>query len=168
MSEIKNSSQQSEQSEILELMRQREMREAREYLERKRNEEIAAQARAEAVQRMQKIWATAAETQARKYAKCDHLHGKTGKGYVAPKIRSYILGKHIFPDGTVRIKCEKCGMKWYRTDTREYIIRDGQKLPNPTGLSFQDAYNLYKESDRDETHSSAAMRFVAVAEPAEK
>ena len=158
----------TESSELLDLMRQREIRESREYLQRKKQEALAEQAREESLTRMQAIWAQAAETRAIKYARCDHLHGKVGHGYVAPKIRTYILGKHIFPDGTVRIKCEKCGMKWYRTDTKDTLIRDGQKLPNPTHLSFEDAFNLYRESDRDETHSSAAMRFAQVMEPVEK
>lgn len=149
--------------EMLDIMRARETREAAQYLEAQQAKVAAEKMRAEKYARMEAIWAEEARNKARKWGRCNHLKGLTGKGFKAPLIKMYMLGIHTFPDKTVRIKCEKCGMKWYKTDTVEFIVRDGAKLPNPTGLGFVEALALYRESDPDGSHRSSAMRFSAEA-----
>lgn len=153
--------------EMLDIMKSRETREAAQYLESQKARENAEKIRAEKYARMEAIWAEEARNKARKWARCNHLKGLTGKGFKAPLIKTYMLGLHIFPDNTVRIKCEKCSMKWYKTDTKEFIIRDGAKLPNPTGMGFNEALALYRESDPDGSHRSSAMRFGTVVDTAQ-
>lgn len=153
--------------EMLDIMRARETREAEQYLESQKAKVAAEVKRQEAYARMEAIWAEEARNKARKWAHCNHLKGLTGKGFKAPLIKTYMLGLHIFPDNTVRIKCEKCSMKWYKTDTKEFIIRDGAKLPNPTGMGFNEALALYRESDPDGSHRSSAMRFGTVVDTAQ-
>lgn len=153
--------------EMLDIMRARETREAEQYLEAQKAKVAAEIKRQEAYARMEAIWAEEARNKARRWARCNHLKGLTGKGFKAPLIKTYMLGLHIFPDNTVRIKCEKCSMKWYKTDTKEFIIRDGAKLPNPTGMGFNEALALYRESDPDGSHRSSAMRFSTVVDTAQ-
>lgn len=153
--------------EMLDIMRARETREAEQYLEAQKAKVAAEIKRQEAYARMEAIWAEESRNKARRWARCNHLKGLTGKGFKAPLIKTYMLGLHIFPDNTVRIKCEKCSMKWYKTDTKEFIIRDGAKLPNPTGMGFNEALALYRESDPDGSHRSSAMRFGTVVDTAQ-
>lgn len=154
--------------EMLELMKAREMREAAEYAARiKEADRLAAEQR-EKYRRMEEAWAEDARRKFRRWKNCNHLRGLTGPNYVAPLIKVSFLGLHIFPDNTVRIKCEKCGMKWYKTDTAEFIVRDGQKQENPTGLSFHDALQLYQEGDPNKTHASSALRFGTVVDSAQE
>ena len=153
--------------EMLDIMRARETREAEQYLEAQKAKVAAEIKRQEAYARMEAIWAEEARNKARRWARCNHLKGLTGKGFKAPLIKTYMLGLHIVPDNTVRIKCEKCSMKWYKTDTKEFIIRDGAKLPNPTGMGFNEALALYRESDPDGSHRSSAMRFGTVVDTAQ-
>lgn len=154
--------------EMLELMRAREKRESEQYLEQKKEADRLAATRAEKSRRIEEQFAQEARMKARRWAACDHLRGKIGTGFRAPLIKTSFLGLHIFPDNTVRVKCEKCGMKWYKTDTREHIIRDGQKLSNPTGMSFIDALQKYQEGDPDKVHTSSALRFGQVVDAAQE
>ncbi len=76
-----------------------------------------------------------------KQATCDHRKGTTGK--VPTRIVDYHLSVFTFVGNKVRIRCNKCGFKWYQFDrSQDYIIRDKQKLPNPTKMTFNDAFKL--------------------------
>lgn len=80
---------------------------------------------------------------------CTHLKGGKLKG----ARMDYAVGHHTFPDGATYIRCLICRMKWKKNDTRDHLIRRGQKITNHTGLSWLDAVNMLKSSTNTPTSS---------------
>lgn len=170
----------NEDSELLQLMRARELREARAA---EREAALEERALAQIVEKRARARATYLQSQDikfKKWSNCDHTRGKTGRGFKSlPKaIRGLMINLHEFPNGDRRLKCERCGAKWWHyvrgfkidgqvwhEDTQEYLIRDGELLPNPTGKSYKDVLQMFMEDDADQTHFSRAMRFVTTVEP---
>jgi hypothetical protein len=74
----------------------------------------------------------------RKYKNCDHLQGNHKRGE-APMRRVSALYEHLFNNGVNRLRCLKCGFRWFAQDTQEYLIRNGNKEVNPTKMSYADA-----------------------------
>lgn len=81
----------------------------------------------------------------RRMSNCDHLQGNHKLGE-APFIERSHMSLHTFggPSTTDarRIRCNKCGHKWYPGDGAEFYVRDGVKVPNPTGMGWKDAYKV--------------------------
>lgn len=167
-------------NELLELMRARELREARAAARDAAIEERQLAQIAEKRARARASFLQAQDTKFKKWQLCDHTRGKTGRGFKSlPKaIRGLMINLHEFPNGDRRLKCERCGAKWwkyvrgfkiegqvYNEDSQEFLVRDGELIPNPTGLSYRDVLKMFMEDDSDQTHFSRAMRFVTTVEP---
>ena len=84
----------------------------------------------------------------RRQANCDHLQGNHKHGEAPFKEVSH-LSLHTYGGPSTsdnrRIRCNKCGFKWYPGDTETTLLvsrlRDNREpLPNPTGMSWKDAY----------------------------
>jgi hypothetical protein len=76
--------------------------------------------------------------------KCKHLKG--GKGRKRGQQRDPAVYAHTFTDGTIQIKCTLCSAKWMPKDTREYLFRNGNAIPNWTSIGWQDAVALAEDS----------------------
>jgi hypothetical protein len=83
-------------------------------------------------------------------------HKKGGKGLRGPKV-DYAVGFHTFVDGSSYIRCLICGAKWKNTDTKEYLVRRGVKVPNHTGLGWIEAYQMLGESSNTATSSEVML-----------
>lgn len=92
-------------------------------------------------------------------------HKKGGRGLKGPKV-DYAVSFHTFVNAESYIRCLICDMKWKNTDTQEYLIRRGVKIPNHTGLGWKDAYRMVLESSN--TATSSEVKLVASPEPAAK
>lgn len=82
----------------------------------------------------------------RRQGNCDHLQGNHKIGE-APFREIGALSMHTFQDASSRIRCNKCGFKWYPKDTVEFLPPNkvrGNTAPiaNPTGMSWTDAYKM--------------------------
>jgi|SRR5208283_1196776 len=79
-------------------------------------------------------------------ARCSHLKGgKHRDNFNDPRI-DYIVYTHTYINGEVVIRCRTCGMRWKKEDTKEFLVRNGHKIPNHTGLGWRDAYMMTKAS----------------------
>lgn len=85
---------------------------------------------------------------------CDHLKGGRNRSQTKQN-PNYNISYHSFIDGTRRIRCHNCGMKWFKDDTREFLIRNGKKIPNHTGLGWNDA--LFMQRNTSNTLSASEM-----------
>lgn len=83
-------------------------------------------------------------------------HRKGGRGLKGPKV-DYAVSFHTFVDASSYIRCLICGMKWKNTDTDEYLIRRGQKIPNHTGIGWAKAYRFLGESSNTATASEVQL-----------
>lgn len=85
----------------------------------------------------------------RRFGNCDHLQGNHKLGE-APFIERSHLSLHTFGGPSTvdnrRIRCNKCGHKWFPGDGQENYKRDGVMVPNPTGMSWKDAYKVIMKS----------------------
>lgn len=93
----------------------------------------------------------------RKFANCDHLQGNHKNGE-APFREISHMSLHTFGGPSTvdrrRIRCNKCGHKWYPGDGADTYRRDAQGLPgkkgaevpNPTGISWLAAYKTVTRS----------------------
>ena len=85
---------------------------------------------------------------------CTHMKG--GKNHTNEQNVNYNVSYHVFIDGTRRIKClSGCGMKWFKEDTRDFLVRKGNKIPNHTGIGWNDALYMTKHSSN--TRSTSEM-----------
>jgi hypothetical protein len=123
-----------------EIMLSREIREQAEWEEKQaaqREEKLAKAARLNARLQSEK-WALDKEINTQK--RCDHQKGSNA--FKKSPVPEYNIYAHQLPDGTFFIKCRnRCGMRWNQGDTREFLIRDGKKIPNHTGQSFEDMWS---------------------------
>jgi hypothetical protein len=79
------------------------------------------------------------ENEIRRQGNCDHLQGNHKLGEMPFKEVSH-LSLHTFQDNSKRIRCNKCGFKWFPGDTASTIKRGKETMPNPTGWGWQEAY----------------------------
>jgi len=83
--------------------------------------------------------------QERQYANCDHLQGNHKLGESPFKEVGH-MSLHTFggPSTTDarRIRCNKCGHKWYPGDKAESYVRNGVRVNNPTGMGWKEAYKF--------------------------
>lgn len=83
-------------------------------------------------------------------------HRKGGRGLKGPKV-DYAVSFHTFVDSSSYIRCLICGMKWKNTDTDEYLVRRGEKVPNHTGIGWSKAYKFLGESSNTATASEVQL-----------
>jgi hypothetical protein len=83
-------------------------------------------------------------------------HRKGGRGLKGPKI-DYAVSFHTFVDASSYIRCLICGAKWKNTDTVEYLVRRGQKVPNHTHMGWAEAYKMLGESSNTATASEVQL-----------
>jgi hypothetical protein len=89
-----------------------------------------------------------------KQRRCRHVKG--GKLQKAG-VHDYNLAMHVFTDGTQRIRCQSCDMKWLARDSKEFIYRDGKKYRNHTGIGFREAWTMLQDSTNTITKSEIVM-----------
>jgi hypothetical protein len=82
---------------------------------------------------------------------CRHLKG--GKGRQRGQQRDPAVYHHIFTDRTQVIKCNLCGARWLPGDTDEYLTRNGNKIPNWTGIGWRRAYEMCEDSSNKPSSS---------------
>lgn len=75
---------------------------------------------------------------------CKHLKG--GKSRTRGQQKDPNVYSHKFTDGTVVIKCNGCGAKWFQGDTKEYLSRNGSKIPNWTNIGWHEACEMAEDS----------------------
>ena len=79
-------------------------------------------------------------------ARCRHLKGgKHRDNFNDPRI-DYIVYTHTYIDGETVIKCRTCNMRWKKEDTKEYLVRNGHKIKNHTGIGWREAYMMTVQS----------------------
>jgi len=83
-------------------------------------------------------------------------HKKGGRGLKGPKV-DYAISFHTFVDSSSYIRCLICGMKWKNTDTDEYLVRRGKRVPNHTGIGWKKAYQMLGESSNTATSSEVKL-----------
>lgn len=88
---------------------------------------------------------------------CTHKKGGT-RGPKSTKL-DYAVYFHTFTDGSSYIRCLICGAKWKSTDTKEYLVRRGQKVPNHTGIGWAEAHQMLGQSTN--SPSSSEVQFNA-------
>lgn len=82
---------------------------------------------------------------------CKHLKG--GKGRTRGQQRDPAVYGHTFTDGTVVIKCQLCQARWFPGDTDEYLTRNGNKIPNWTGIGWRQAQEMAEDSSNKPSSS---------------
>jgi hypothetical protein len=78
---------------------------------------------------------------AEKYA-CNHCKGGIdgqGKIGTGDATSNFCLHINTYPMGERVILCTRCQFEWHPGDQGEYIIRNGRKVKNPTGISYKHA-----------------------------
>jgi len=79
-------------------------------------------------------------------ARCRHLKGgKHRDNFNDPRI-DYIVYTHTYIDGETVIKCRTCNMRWKKDDTKEYLVRNGHKIKNHTGIGWRETYMMTVQS----------------------
>jgi hypothetical protein len=85
---------------------------------------------------------------------CRHLKG--GKGRQRGQQKDPAVYMHTFTGGERVIKCNLCSARWLPGDTREYLTRNGSKIPNWTNVGWAEAVEMVEDSSNK---SSASERF---------
>jgi len=120
----------------------------------------AKRARQEVLDKSARQTSDAKEEQQKKREQyCTHLKNQPSKHYKsAASIRiDYAVSHHTFPDGNTYIRCLICGAKWHRGDTQETWTKKGVKVPNWTGLGWQDAVKMVAASTNTATASETVV-----------
>lgn len=150
--------------ELLDLMRKKELREAKEF-ERKEVERAAAETHFESKKNRQIEADTQVDIAAVAWqSRCDHRKGTAGK----KKWRhvDYMVDRHTLPNGTVRIRCQKCRFRAFPGDTKEtcsYTLANFMlgakrvKIKNPTRLSYSDWYQMTLDENTTNTETRSEM-----------
>jgi hypothetical protein len=129
---------QSAQDILADIMLRREAKEEKEKLQ--------AEAKyAEKDARRQKQDAQKLASDVRRYTNCDHLQGNHKLGEEPFKVVAH-LSHHTYQSGIQRIRCNKCGFRWFPGDTQDHIKRSGKVSKNPTGMSYKDAVKMCMKS----------------------
>src|SRR5580700_2500725 len=95
-------------------------REAKEEAKKQQDETVYAEKDA----RRRKQDAQQQANDQRRFANCDHLCGNHKNGE-EPMKWTPNLSHHTFQSGIERIRCNKCGFRWFRGDMQETIKRNG-------------------------------------------
>lgn len=89
-------------------------------------------------------------------ATCKHQKG-VGKGSIKGPVVDYAVYLHTFIDHSQTIKCRICKSTWRPGDTKEYLLINGQRIPNHTKLGWEDAVAMTKQSTDKESSSEAPL-----------
>jgi hypothetical protein len=95
--------------------------------------------------------------------RCKHLKG--GKGRTRGQQQDYAVFLHTFVDATQVIKCQLCGARWLSKDTKDYLDRNGSKIPNWTKIGWNEAAEMLSASSN---RPSSSERFTAAAQTNEE
>lgn len=82
---------------------------------------------------------------------CKHLKG--GKGRTRGQQRDPAVYFHTYPNGDRVIKCTLCSAKWTPKDTADYLDRNGNKIPNWTGIGWREAFEMVEDSSNKPSSS---------------
>lgn len=85
---------------------------------------------------------------------CKHLKG--GKGRTRAQQRDPAVYLHTYPDGSRVIKCNLCSARWMPKDTRDYLSRNGNAIPNWTRIGWAEAFEMCEDSSNK---ASSSERF---------
>ena len=140
----------SEMKELLKMMAQRE---AKALIKDRLEEE--ARARKDKVRS-----AGAGQEEMRKklsQAQCKHKKGRGGPrpGGVGPDMSVYL---HTFIDGSQRCKCTICKMYWIPEDTKEFLYRDGKRVPNHTKIGWEECLAMLEQSTNKASSSEIPIQ----------
>lgn len=100
-----------------------------------------------------------------KQARCKHLKG--GKKGPKTQNKDYAVYQHRFISFIEYIRCAICGMKWFREDTAEYLVRKGRKIANHTKKGWREAAEMMEGSTNTMSASEAvpsAIQFGAAGQ----
>lgn len=98
-----------------------------------------------------------------KQRNCKHLKGGKGPRTAAIDYSVYI---HTYINAERVIRCTLCRAGWKRGDTREYLIRHGRKIENPTGLGWNDAILMLNQTTNRPSSSEVPVLQTPVVGPA--
>jgi hypothetical protein len=87
---------------------------------------------------------------------CNHMKGGTdGQGRIGTgdANTNFCLHVHRYPMGERIVLCTRCQFDWHPGDQGEYIIRNGRKIKNPTGISYKNALQMAAKSTNKESSS---------------
>jgi hypothetical protein len=76
-----------------------------------------------------------------KQKKCQHMKGYWKQGLPTPGHIDYAVYMHTFINMKREIKCRICKMTWRPEDTKDFLVINGEQLPNHTGIGWEDAIN---------------------------
>ena len=85
---------------------------------------------------------------------CRHLKGGSGRQRGQQKDPHVYL--HTFTGGERVIKCNLCFARWLPGDTKDYLTRNGSKIPNWTKIGWDEAAEMVLDSSNKQ---SASERF---------
>jgi len=140
----------------LQILVQLLLAERQEALEEKKEKRLA-QERRETQYRLNSQYNT--EEREKIQRMCTHLKGgKEGPNRPRSARIDYAVSFHTFIDGRSYIKCLICSSKWKPGDTADFLIRRGQKVKNHTGLGWDQAWNMLKNSTNTPTTSEVVMQ----------
>lgn len=89
-------------------------------------------------------------------ATCKHQKG-VGKGSIKGPVVDYAVYLHTFIDHSQTIKCRICKATWRPGDTKEYLLINGQRIPNHTKIGWDDAVSMTRQSTDKESSSEAPL-----------
>jgi hypothetical protein len=88
-------------------------------------------------------------------SRCRHLKG--GKLRRATQAKDFAVYLHTYINAERVIKCQLCGAKWKIRDTKEYLFRYGKKVPNHTGIGWQEALEMLAQTSNQPSSSEIPM-----------
>ena len=146
----------NQMDELLRVILKREAREAQAEEDRQR------QLEAKAKQRDINAKSAYEDAQA-KQAKCNHLKG--GKNRIRTQAKDYNVYMHTYINAERIIRCCSCGMKWKIRDTKEFLYRNGQKIPNYTKIGWDEACEMLGQTSNQNSSSEIPMNATPIALP---
>jgi hypothetical protein len=96
-----------------------------------------------------------------KQARCRHLKG--GKSRSKVQKIDYAVYSFTFSDADMYIRCQICGMKWRKNDTKEYLSRTDlkgrvHKIANHTKIGWHEALEMADQSSNTGGSSEITQR----------
>ena len=143
-------------SQLLDVILKREARQAQKEQDEE-NQRVAKQ-------KQRDINAQSAYEDAQaKQMKCNHLKG--GKNRIRTQAKDYAVYMHTYINAERVIRCFLCGMKWKIKDTKEFLFRNGKKIPNHTKIGWDEACEMLGQTSNQNSSSEIPMNASPVALP---
>lgn len=143
-------------SALLEVILKREAREAQ------KEEDIQRQIEAKQKQRDINAKSTYEDAQF-KQSKCTHLKG--GKNRIRTQAKDFAVYMHTYINAERIIRCFLCNMKWKMKDTKEWLFREGKKIPNHTKIGWEEACEMLGQNSNQNSSSEIPMNATPQALP---